>query len=93
MGTDKTGPLYQTSGRVRCTFIMSADVVSSLRLIVCHFFGVQVGERWDDGITLNITLTKEARKALLDTMIMMHEWTSRHAKTLVNVSTQTYRTR
>ncbi|VDO36415.1 unnamed protein product [Onchocerca flexuosa] len=46
-----------------------------------------------DGITLNITLTKEARKALLDTIIMMHEWTSRHAKTLVNVSTQTCRTR
>ncbi|VDN89638.1 unnamed protein product [Brugia pahangi] len=26
---------------------MSADVVSSLRLIVCHFFGVEVEERWD----------------------------------------------
>uniref|UniRef100_A0A0R3RPE0 RING-type domain-containing protein n=1 Tax=Elaeophora elaphi TaxID=1147741 RepID=A0A0R3RPE0_9BILA len=36
---------------------------------------------------------REARKALLDTVIMMHEWTSRHAKTLVNVSTQTCRTR
>nr|CDP99693.1 Bm1748 [Brugia malayi] len=71
---------------------------------VCRFAQRKLWMKWPelvdecyaavrDGITLNITLTKEARKALLDTMIMMHEWTSRHAKTLVNVSTQTYRTR
>ncbi|CAG9531693.1 unnamed protein product [Cercopithifilaria johnstoni] len=70
---------------------------------VCHFAQRKLWLKWPelvdecyaavrDGITLNITLTKEARKALLDTMIMMHEWTSRHAKTLVNVSTQTCRT-
>ncbi|KAM3723745.1 Uncharacterized protein ACO02O_06931 [Dirofilaria immitis] len=71
---------------------------------VCRFAQRKLWMKWPelvdecyaavkDGITLNGTLTKEARKALLDTVIMMHEWTSRHAKTLVNVSTQTCRTR
>ncbi|VDN19043.1 unnamed protein product [Gongylonema pulchrum] len=42
-----------------------------------------------DALTSNITLSKEARKALLDALIMIQGWTSRNAKTLVNVSTQT----
>ncbi|VDN03523.1 unnamed protein product [Thelazia callipaeda] len=69
---------------------------------VCRFAQRKLWMKWPElvdecyvavknAITLNITLTKEARKALLDTMIMMHEWTSRHAKTLVNESTQTCR--
>lgn len=47
-GFRQTGPLYQTNGRVRRTITMSADVVSSLRRIVCRslFLCGSEREKW-----------------------------------------------